>query len=491
MWSGSYGLFGYFARRNSTWPPAGLALLAAVCEENGHEAFIIDGQAEGLSVEEMVERTIAEKPDIVGFSSFSPFFHVQITMAEALKKAAPEIQIMIGGPHITIVKQKAMQPCLDYLFVGEAEETLPAFLERLERGEDLEGLKGVIYQKDGKTHFAGPARPVQDFDSLPMPARHLLNNNVYKIGTLKGRRKFASVQTMRGCPWKCIFCASEDLNTTRILERSPEMVVADIKDAVENYGLEHIHFLDDVLTLHRERIEKICDLIEAEGLDITFEGSTRANLVDEPLIKRMAECGLVRLSFGLETVDPEMRKTMNKKVPLKYYVEANRILNKHGVEALNSVMIGLPGETRETVRSLLDFLAKSRDIKQANLAIAVPYPGTVLHDMATSGEHGITLHTDDFSKYRRYGSAVTTVNGLTPKDLVDLQNEGFVSIYSAPWRWRPMFMKFGVIGALLMLLRLARLIGQKLVRNVLRYQPPAGEPAIAVGHAGSPKSPHL
>ena len=97
-------------------------------------------------------------------------------------------------------------------------------------------------------------------------------------------------------------------------------------------------------------------------------------------------------------------------------------------------MIGLPGETRETIEKTLGFLEKHREIKQANFAITVPYPGTELYEMAINGENGLKLLTDDFSEYRRYGSAVMQVNDLSPDDLIDFQNEGFVRIYAKPWR---------------------------------------------------------
>ena len=127
-------------------------------------------------------------------------------------------------------------------------------------------------------------------------------------------------------------------------------------------------------------------------------------------------------------------------------------------------MIGLPGETRESIQKTMDFLRNAKEVKQSNLAIAVPYPGTEFHRMAKNGEHGMKLMTEDFSEYRRYGSAVTTVNGLTPKDLISLQNDGFVSIYSAPWRWKPMLKKQGIIGGLLTLSRIVKLIGRKILQ---------------------------
>ena len=254
-----------------------------------------------------------------------------------------------------------------------------------------------------------------------------------------------------------------------------------MKQVVERFGTRHFYIVDDVMTLWKEHVLEIAELITQEGLSITFEGSTRANLVEDEVIARLVKSGLIRLSFGLETVDPEIRRTMKKQVPLEHYVRANGICNKHGVEALNSVMIGFPGETRETVRATLKFLRHAREVKQANFAIAVPYPGTEFHALAVKGDKGVKLMTEDFSEYRRYGSAVTTVGDLSPQDLIDLQNEGFVSIYSAPWRWVPMLQKHGIIGGTLMLFRVARLLWGKLFAHASTG---AREQLVSLGDGG-------
>ena len=187
----------------------------------------------------------------------------------------------------------------------------------------------------------------------------------------------------------------------------------------------------------------------------------------------MAEAGLIRLSFGLETVDTEMRKTMKKQVPLNWYSEANRILNKYDVEASNSVMIGLPGESRTTIKKTLDFLENDPYVKQANFAIAVPYPGTEFHTIASEGQQGMELLTNDFSEYRRYGTSVTNVGELSAQDLVDLQNEGFVSVYSKPHRWGHVIKKNGWFGGFLMLIRVLKIVMGKYIkvfRNI-RFRP--------------------
>jgi len=246
--------------------------------------------------------------------------------------------------------------------------------------------------------------------------------------------------------------------------RSPRSVVNEIKKIKQDFPyITHIFFTDDVLTLWAEsHILKICNLIIKEGVKITFESSTRANLVEDEMIARMAEAGLVRLSFGLETINTQMRDIMKKQIKLEDYSEANKICEKYGVEAMNSVMIGLPGETLDTIKELSNFLANAREVKQANCSIAVPYPGTEFNNMAIAGTHGVELLSKDFSEYLRYGKAVTKVGKLTSEDLTKLQNKMFVRIYSKPWRWKPMYNKHGMIGFALLMLRVLRLWKQLL-----------------------------
>ena len=482
VWTGDYGVFGHFARRAATWPPLNLALLGAIAKQNGHEVVIVDAEVERLPQEKLVDRALALKPDIIGLTAYSPFFHVNDNLAQALKEKAPDIPIAIGGPHITIMKEKALLPAFDYAFVGEAEQSFPEFLEHYENGRDISEVKGLIFRKNGDIVDTGMPEPISleapaagvegkgtrgrgyPLDQFPQPDRSLLPMDKYKMGSLHGRLHFTSIQTMRGCPWKCIFCASDVLNTTRVIMRSPRSIVDEMMSVVSNFNIRHFYIVDDVMTLWPDHILEICDLIEKGKLKITFEGSTRANLVEDKLFARLAESGLIRISFGLETVDSEMRKTMKKKVPLEAYSDANKICNKYGIEALNSVMIGLPGETRETVRSTLNWLRNAREVKQANFAIAVPYPGTEFADMAHAGTHGVELLSEDFSKYRRYGSAVTKVGELTPQDLIELQNEGFVSIYSAWWRWIPVWRKHGILGLMLQLLRVVNLWKRKIMK---------------------------
>jgi anaerobic magnesium-protoporphyrin IX monomethyl ester cyclase len=472
MWTGSYTGFvnKYFARKaGGVFPPLNLALLAAIAEEEGHEVEIIDAEIDRILMPDLVDMVLSRKADIVGMTGMSPFFHLSKDLARLLKEKGETADICIGGKHITIMEEKCFDDAFDFGFIGDGEESWTQFLRAYSRNEPLDNVPGLMYRSEGKVLKNEGVSSSKDLDIYPRPAYHLLKMNDYKLGTLRGRLKFTTVMTTRGCPWKCIFCASDKLDTTRISKRSTNSIVDEMEHLVDSYGIRHFYFMDDVLTLQRSRTVEFCNEVLRRDLNITFEGSTRANLLDEELVALMKDAGLIRMSFGLETVDTEMRETMKKEVPLKFYSEANAVLNKYKVEALNSVMIGLPGESRENVLKTLDFLKKDKNVKQANFAIAVPYPGTDFHEMAQSGKHGIELLTDDFSEYRRYGVGVTNVNGLSADDLTRLQNEGFVSVYSRYWRWWPVVQKNGIMGLVMTFVRLLNLLAAKVTDRLVAF----------------------
>ncbi len=135
---------------------------------------------------------------------------------------------------------------------------------------------------------------------------------------------------------------------------------------------------------------------------------------------------------------------------------ANKLTNKYGIETLNSCMVGLPGETLDTIKRTLSFLRDSPEIKMSNMSIAIPYPGTELYEMAKKGEYGLKLITDDFSQFRRYNSAVMYVGDLSPEELIRIQNDAIASIYLAPWRLLPMLKRSGLSGFLLTFNRLIK-----------------------------------
>lgn len=471
QWSGTYGIFAHFAKRAGRWPPLNLCYLAAVAEKAGHQVKIIDGEAEEVSLEKMVKQVVRFNPDIIGITATTPFYHITVALASMLKEADKNIPIVIGGSHISILQEKAFNPCFDYGFIGESERSWELFLSRYEKKMDISDIKGLLYRKADRIISGGMPDSIEDIDSIPFPARHLLKIDRYKQGTLrKGRNNFTSIMASRGCPFKCIFCSTKVFGY-RVRRRSLDLFMEELKSIISNFNIRHFYIADDTMTLDRQYMLDFCCRLEKEKISITFEGGTRANCVDEELMAVMARNGLIRLAFGLESTDPRMRKIMRKEIPVHCYKEANKLANKYKVETVNSAILGMPGETRATAEKTISYLQNAREIKQAHLSIATPYPGTELYEMAKRGEHGLRLLSEDFSRFRRYGSPVIEVNDLSAQNLLDLQNDGFLRIYSASWRLLPMLRKHGLIGGLLTFYRLIRKILRKFTNYKLKIRP--------------------
>ncbi len=441
-WAEEFGDFKHAARKVSTFPPLNLCILGAIAKRVGWQVELIDAHIERLNDQDLLERARRSRPDLIGLTATTPFYPEAVRIA-ALLKGALGVPMMIGGPHVSFYKEKALDDGWDYVAIGECEMTFGLFLKAFACGERQPVVSGFMMKKQGRVCYQGPAPILADLDEAPAPDRGLLKNELYILGTPRGKKRYTSIQMSRGCPFSCVFCANE-LHGKQVRFRSVESVIAELKQAVTVYGAQHIYFVDDVLTLNRRYILEVCAALQRHGLKFTFEGSSRANLWDAQLVARLKECGLVRISFGLESADEEIRKIIKKEIPMDSYIQANRINNQLGIETTNSVIIGLPGDTRESIERTVRYLCTQPEIQHVTLSIAIPYPGTEMFHMAERGECGLELVERDFSKFQRYGSAVMAVNGMSPGELIGLQRKALLRIYACWWRWVPMLQRFGL-----------------------------------------------
>jgi radical SAM superfamily enzyme YgiQ (UPF0313 family) len=212
--------------------------------------------------------------------------------------------------------------------------------------------------------------------------------------------------------------------------------IADEMEAhYRNYGVKHFFFMDSNITLKKKHTVDLCNEIIKRKLPITFEGWTRANLINDELMALLTKAGLVRLSCGVESGDPEVLKIIKKDVPQEATREFFRLCKKHGVEAMCSAMLGSPGETKESVRRTIRFLDSIPELLFTNFSIANPYPGTEMLKWAREGKYGLRLRYDELSKYTRYDDSPIEVNDLTAKDLVRYQALGLIKIHLRPHRF--------------------------------------------------------
>ena len=462
------GAYKRFSTRFVFYPPMGLLYLAAFVEKNGHEADILDLESEFLDFDTLCEKIVASKADLIGITTSTPIFFIVQSYAKRLKERL-NIPIVIGGPHVSVLKEETLCDEFDFAITNEGENTLLELMIEMGKGKDYSKINGLIYREHGKVK-SNPPRPfIEDLDSLPFPAREKLAPGTYKFEVPgKGLVPVASTALTRGCPFSCVFC-SEPANSGRKLRmRSPKSVVDEIAQIKERFGIEHIYLLDSTLTLNRKLIEGFCHELISRKLNITFESQTRANLIDKPLLELLKRAGLVRISFGLESADKKVLKLMRKEIDPEDIRNAFRLCKQLKVTAITGIMMGNPGDTKETILASARFIRSIPEIKYAPLAIAIPYPGTELFNMAQKGMHGLKLIEVDYKKYARYAGGVMTINGMSPRELVSLQRKALVIMHLSPAKIIGIIRHFGLFNLICVA---GNMLKHELTSRIKGYEP--------------------
>jgi len=436
-WLDIYGYYSRAARLGCVAQPLGLMYLGGALAAAGAQCRIVDMQSQAIDLPGLLEIVREYQPDLCGLTATTPVFHNAERLAAELKTRFPAVPIGIGGVHSTVMGVQLLRQYrqFDFQVVGEGESAIQEIVEAFCAGRDLHGIAGVYYRRDGEILMNAPRELTQDLDRVPQPDRRLLDPDLFQH-CLPGKRfvKYAGLFTSRGCPFQCVFCSQHTMYGRHVRWHSIERVMAELDCIVNELGIGHVIFMDETLTLNKRRLLDICGEIKRRGLSFTWEGWTHVATINEEVLRAMKQAGLIRLSFGIESGDPEILKRIKKGITLDQVREAYRLAGELEIETRGSAMLGHPYETRETAWRTIKFIRSLRGCQQMHLNIACPYPGTELYEQACKGEAGLRLLTTDYSRYQRYGEPVIEVNDLTARDLKRLQTLGLLYFYCTPGR---------------------------------------------------------
>lgn len=386
----------------NAYPSLGLGYLAAVAEQEGHECRIFDfGLRPQRSIAEDVQDVAAFQPDLAAFTSMTTSY-ASVETAAAMLKEQLGVTTIIGGPHATTLPQLTLEnPHLDFLIYGEGEEVFRDFIRAQAQGRNNWGeMEGLWYKQDGKIIPGGERKLIEDLDALPYPARHLFELDHYPLYAPNGE-PMLTVLSSRGCPYNCSFCFKGIVGRT-YRQRNPENIADELEHIIDRYGVRNFYFIDDLFTIDVRRLDKILDHFIDRGMDIRWRCLARVDRVNAELLQKMYKAGCRQIHYGIESGNEEVLRRTAKHIRLDQVRDAVKWTEEAGIHSKGYFILGLPGDTNETMEETIEFAA-SLHLSEAMFSIATPMPGTQLWNELLA-KRPETQYNADFTKSYYYNS---------------------------------------------------------------------------------------
>jgi anaerobic magnesium-protoporphyrin IX monomethyl ester cyclase len=368
--------------------PLGLLYIAGALEKKGHTVKVIDPSVTEKD-EKIVEGILREKPDAVGFTVTTPQITRGISLGRVLREKST-VPIIFGGVHTTVLPEEVLsKDFVNYVVVGEGEKTIEELIDSIEGKIDLKDVNGIGYKENRDLKFTDPRPLIENLDEINFPARYLLPSKWYFAPPrMRGvwTESTATVIASRGCPYKCIYCASHLLFGRKVRYRSVQNVIQELKELREGFNIDAVWFADDTFTLNSEWVNEFCGRLQDEKWrNFRWGVQARVDTVDSRILKNMKEAGCIQLDFGVETGSEKVWKILKKSIRKEQVVRAFKIAKSVGLQRFASFMVGTPGETEEDIMKTQNLI---REIKPdySEFFYATPYPGTDLYEIAVKHE---------------------------------------------------------------------------------------------------------
>ncbi len=393
----------------SPTPPFGLISLAAFLIEKGFEVRIDDFIITPCTDENMKATIRDFNPDVIGATGVTMNIKKGLSILSKYRDLKPEAVFVMGGPHVTFDADAILRdnPFIDYIVRGEGELTFVELLDAIRSRQGAESIAGLSFRKDGLAVHNEQRPFIEDINILPYPARHLVKLSKYRALGFP-----INMVTSRGCPHKCIFCLGSKMVGRKVRYFDVSRVVDEF-EMLSKMGFKQINIVDDLFTSNKTRCMAVCDEIIRRGIEHPWTAFARVDTVSPELLDSMKRAGCTTLCFGIESANQEILDTVKKKITLAKCESAIAMCQAAGITPMTSYILGLPGETPQTIQNTLEF--SKRLSPYYGYHILAPMPGTEVREKAD--EYGITILTSDWDLYDA-NRAVSVTRDITA-EMVD------------------------------------------------------------------------
>jgi radical SAM superfamily enzyme YgiQ (UPF0313 family) len=371
-------------------PPMGIMSLAAWARAriSGLHFTLMDQHIELTDYDEAARDIIRARPDVVGLSYMTRAATYVPGMTRAIRAALPGVKILLGGPHPSAAEAAALEECdADALVVGEGEIAFEMVLRRIQEGSGFDDVPGLIHRQADGTVVTNPgeAPTIDDLDTLPFLAYDLLDIRRYwgrwSQSVIVPPRRYLSLFTSRGCPYRCIYC--HDVFGKTFRAQSAERMVDEIEHFQKQYGIEFLDFADDIWNLDKQRVYKFSEIMRRRNIrvKITMANGVRTDILTQEVVDAMADAGLYVCGFALETGSRRLQKLIRKNLNIDKFLAGVEMVARKRVFTYGLNMLGFPTETGDEMQMTIDTASNSW-LHQAFFFKVTPYPKTALWDAA-------------------------------------------------------------------------------------------------------------
>jgi len=404
------------------WPPLGILYIATLLRQEGIEVTILDQAAEGYSIKKTAKWVEKQDPDILGFSALASSGKTAARIAQKVKQNNPNITTVFGNYYATFNDKRVLKtyPQVDIIVRGEGEETIKELIEMLEKKHTLKKVKGITFRERNKI-IATPDRPlIKNIDAIPIPDRTLLDVEYHStlVGAIGAPKKFTTLLSSRGCPYRCRFCGCQNIVHGTWRPRSVEKTFEELQ-LLASDGYRQFLFVDDSFTINQKRIIKLSKKIVKEKLDIEWMCEGRVNHASYELMRSMVKAGCRIIYFGVESANQRILDYYRKQITPEQSKAAVKAARKAGMDIIvGSFIVGAPTETRQEIKNTLKFAQEiPLDIPQYN--ILGIFPGMAIWDEAIA-EGFLTNELEE--QYWEMGVAVAKIypNTVPYEEIKDL-----------------------------------------------------------------------